>query len=148
MVLKKTDDNELRNWGIGLIQAIKTVCEGKAEQPLFNDVIGYFENLIRDARTNRGLKSIIKEIELWALNLDPGDADNVNRIMFTNFGKALGEDSIFHKVNSIIKKGSIKNSTEFRLLIEVLDLYSDDNAKQDIIKSISQLVFKYEKERL
>lgn len=147
MALAKQDSNELRAWGISLIKAIKTVGEKKSEQPLFNNVIGYFENIIEDSHKNKKiitLKRIIKEIELWALNLDPADVEEVNKIMNTTFGKSIWEGNILNKVNLIIKRGEIKNVTEYRLLNEVLNLYSTDTAKKDIVASVSTLVGLYE----
>ena len=148
MAVAKKDNKDLREWGISLIKAIKTVGEKKSEQPLFNNVINYFETLIEDSHHNKKisvLKRIIKEIELWALNLDPVDAEEVNKIMITKFGKGVWEDSILKKVNLIIKRGIIKNLTEYRLLNEVLILYSDDISKRDIVNSVSKLVFVFEK---
>lgn len=147
MALAKQDINELRAWGISLIQAIKTVCEKKSEQPLFNNVIGYFENIIEDSYKNKKiseLKKIIKEIELWALNLDPADMEEVNKITNAKFGKSIWEDKILNKVNLIIKRGKIKNVTEYRLLNEVLNLYSTDTTKKDIVASVSTLVGLFE----
>ena len=45
---KQEVNHELRERGISLLQAIKAVCEKKSEQPLFNNVIKYFETLIED----------------------------------------------------------------------------------------------------
>ena len=115
---------------------------------MFNDVTVYFESLIQNAQTNRELKSIIKEIEIWALMLDPPYSEGVNKIMIVTFGKSVGEDTIFSKVNLIIKRGLIRNLTEYRLLNEVLDLYADEPSKKQIIESVSQLVFLYEKKHI
>ena len=149
MTLSKQDIiQELKEWGISLVQAIKAVCEKKSEQPLFNNVMNYFETLIKDAHTNKkvsALKRIIKEIELWSLSLDPLDLNKVNGIMISKFGKAVGEDNIFKKVNSIIKKRGIKNLKEYRLLSEVLNLYSSDSSKKVIVDSVSRLIFLFEK---
>ena len=106
------------------------------------------KTLIEDEHLNKRtseINRIIKEIELWSLNLDPFDLNKVNEIMIARFGKAVGEDNIFKKANSIIKRGVIKNLIEYRLLCEVLNLYSSDSSKKDIVDSVSKLVFLFEK---
>lgn len=84
------------------------------------------------------------ETELWALGLDPHDFEVVNNMMFKKFGKKIGEEIFFKKSEAVVKRGQIKTITEYRLLLEYLDSFSDDDSKKETIEKVTELVFSFE----
>ncbi len=147
MKSKETGIEELKNWGVYLLYAIKKTCREKAQQPLFDNFIIDFENLILESFNKNNivaLKAIIKEVELWALGLDPMDGKIVSEMMFKKFAKHIGEEAIFKKIDLIIKRGIIRNLREYRTANEAIDIYSYDTSKKKIVHLISDLMSKFE----
>lgn len=90
------------------------------------------------------MKHIVQEIELWALDLDPHDFEVVNKMMFKKFGKKIGEENFFKKIETVVKRGQIKTVNEYRLLNEFLNSFSGDVSKKEMIEKVTELVFSFE----
>ena len=139
--------DELKEWGSYLLQSIKHIGHGKPEEKLLQEVIDSMERGLLHYQVNRNtkvLKSMVHEIEIWALELHPPDFEVVNKMVFKKFGKNIGEESFFKKIEAVVKRGQIKTATEYRLLNEFLNSFSGDVSKKEMIEKVTELVFLFE----
>jgi hypothetical protein len=139
--------DELNKWGICLLKCIKHIGHEKPDEKLLHKVIHSMEAGLLHYYANgsiKKLKSLVHEIELWALELDPHDFEVVNKMVFKEFGKNICEENFFKKIEKVIKKGQIKTENEYRLLNELLNIFSDDASKKEMIEKATELIFSFE----
>lgn len=139
--------DELKEWGSYVLESIKHIGFGKPEEELLKKVIHSIEGRLSHyyvKKKIKTLKHIVQEIELWALDLDPHDFEVVNKMMFKKFGKKIGEENFFKKIETVVKRGQIKTVNEYRLLNEFLNSFSGDVSKKEMIEKVTELVFSFE----
>lgn len=91
-------------------------------------------------------KELLHDTNDMAMDLTGGRRKELNNILRQRFGFDLDAFSNLHnkRIQSVIKRGKIKNDEEFILLKDkVEEIYADDN-QQELLATLNNLLYQYE----
>lgn len=98
-----------------------------------------------ERNNKRGLKMCFRDVNEMAFDLDPVNYAELNGILNAKFGIDLEyfNKKTKAKVKAIIKRGFIKNSDEYRLMLERTERIYDDPEKHEELDAINKLLIDY-----
>ena len=153
MMKNKDELDKLYEWCVFIIKCLKQIGDKTStsqEETEFNKTMNnLLEENIKynyEAKKITALRKIKNELELLILHLDYTQINELNKKVQDKYGQFIGEDTILLKVNKVLNRGFIKSKNEYRLLMEVIEIYSGDFIRKDFIDKVSSVVAHYEKE--
>lgn len=138
---KSNQIDRLRKWCIIVTDFIASLLEDKSLIKNQYDII----DTLYQKRDKKGFETVFNDLNEWALSLSQDNIGNLNLILINSFGKGLHEvnNKSMRKIDSIIKKGLVKNENEFRIIENRVNELSQMNSSSEEINYLNNLLLKY-----
>lgn len=113
-----------------------------------NSMIKQFRTVIQDSydKSNlKGLKTLSRDMNAWAKSLSEKDMKELEILLEKKFGESLSGDKITRKlIEEILRKGSIENAYEYRVVYDYLQEISDKDPFYEKLLELENLLEKYQ----
>lgn len=111
-------------------------------------MIKQFRTVIQDSydKSNlKGLKTLSRDMNAWAKSLSEKDMKELEILLEKKFGESLSGDKITRKlIEEILRKGSIENAYEYRVVYDYLQEISDKDPFYEKLLELENLLEKYQ----
>ena len=95
------------------------------------------------------MRALYKELHLWLRDLPPNQIEELNQILTEKFGHNLADVAKMETkaIEKIIKRGRIRNDTEYRLVWQREDEIYTDDSQFEYAETLRKLLSDYEDQK-
>lgn len=142
----------LKDWSITILDFFISKYGNDPLSQTFQFLQKFYETVLKgfDSNNLRGSRLLYQDLNDWAKDLPPKELEELNQILLEKFGFNLKkyDSKNSAKIKRIIKRGTINNDDEYRLLLDRVDeIYADENTK-DEVDILNGLLADYDKRRM
>jgi len=127
---------------------LKTIFE---DSPADISMLDQYEKVINaccQKNDIKGLRMVAKDIEEWTKGLDQAKKDKIDEKLKLKFNIGSSIDEEERNVSRILKNGKINTDSEYRLMINWVEVIYADQSKKDELNKINFLLSKFNEHKV